>query len=523
MLILFLKFIKKKSEIFMLKNIKTIFSITSAIVLGSVFLLNCEPEADNLGEQFFTSIKGNETQYDLTAFNISNNDSIKSDHSNLVTVPLGAFDEGNFGMQKASYVTQLRMSSYSPTFGTNAVVDSVVLVLNPIYSSDSVTTKTDENFIYSEGNVAAKKVINSYPVKKYGKAKISGVVPTFNINVHEVTDFLGGTTDTFYSNKIVNYSTLLGTKVFDGNVYSSSITKDSDSSVLFSNDTSLRINLNAGFFQNKIIDKEGSLELSDVAGFIRHFKGIRISVQENDGYIMNIAPSAGEIVMYYKYDKVDNGTTTRPQTTFKFVLGSGNVRIGQYEYNRTGTPVAAIPSTPNSSTGDAKLFAQGMGGPSVGVKIPESTIAELKSKFNNEKIAVIDAKIRIYTDEATWSNKYAKPETFTILEENATSFLVDMTTLLTAPNFNLVRAYNLEQQPSHYDFTITNSLKEIIEKNANNKTFVVNIGNFLLDTNSQYLGFYKTSRAYTPHRVVLVGSDVNNSKKIQLNVTFGSK
>ena len=77
---------------------------------------------------------------------------------NLSEATLGAFDEPNFGMQKSSYVTQVRLSSYDPDFGANAVVDSVVLQMKPLYqtATDSVVTKTYEDYIHPD-NIAAKK------------------------------------------------------------------------------------------------------------------------------------------------------------------------------------------------------------------------------------------------------------------------------------------------------------------------------------------------------------------------------
>lgn len=310
--------------------------------------------------------------------------------------------------------------------------------------------------------------------------------------------------------------------MFNGNVSSAKITKDTDNSVIFSNDVSLRINLDKTFFQNKIIAKQGSIDLKDAAGFIRHFKGIRISVDENDGYIMTFSPQSAEIIMYYKYDKVENGTTIRTQTNFKFPLGAGSVRIGQFEYNRTGS-VLANSSAPNIDSGDQKLFPQGMGGPSVGVKIPQSTIDELKSKFTNEKAAIISAKIRVYTDTELWNNTYEKPSTFTILKKDATAMLADIAALSGAPNFNLVKSYDLDKNPAYHDFSITKSLKDIVETEEQNKPFIINIGSFLTDTNGQYLGYDKTTRSYTPHRVVLVGSDNDNPNRIQLKVTYGSR
>ncbi len=505
-------------------NINKIYS-ASAIVFGSVFLLNCEPNADSLGEQFFADsmVQGEQKSYGLIANNLNNNDTVRVDATRLQYASLGAFDEPVFGMQKSSFVTQVRMDAYNPDFGTNAVVDSAVLVLKPLYASDSLTTTTDENYIYPEGNIPAKKVVESYPVQKYGKTKIGGKT-LFNIKVHEVSEFLYGSADPIYSNKIVAYNTLLGSKVFDGQVNTVKITKDSDASALWSSTVgSLRIPLDASFFQSKIIAKKGSQELSDASNFIRYFQGVRVSVDENDGYMMKFTPTDAQIVMYYKYDKLENGVNTRPQKTFNFNLGTGNTQFSQIQYNRNSTMVATAMGNINPN-GDSKLFLQGMGGPGAVLKIPAATIAELKAKYQNEKIGIITAKIRLYSDVTVWNNKYAKPTDFLFNTKNATSFISDINTLTGAPGFQLIKYYDIDKNPAYYDITITKSLKDIVEKEEANSDFVINIGSYLKNSQTgNFFGLNYHDRAYKPNRIVLVGTDANNANRAQLNVIYGKK
>ena len=198
----------------MIKEIQNIFRLFFILFSGAAISVACESEPDELGMQFFQNgtAQGTEESFDVVAYNVYNNDALESDNDRLSEATLGAFDEANFGMQKSSYVTQVRLSSYDPDFGANAIVDSVVLQMKPLYqtATDSVVTKTYEDYIHPD-NIAAKKVVSSYPIKKYGKAKSN-----FTINVHEVTDFLYSTETNFYSNQQVNTGTLLGTKSFDG-------------------------------------------------------------------------------------------------------------------------------------------------------------------------------------------------------------------------------------------------------------------------------------------------------------------
>jgi hypothetical protein len=527
----------------MIHTIKKTITAFSLVVLGSALLYNCEPDADTLGEQLFLdgAAQGTEKPFEVTAFNIDNHDTIRTEAGKLTYAVLGAFDEGQFGKQKASYLTQVKLSTYDPDFGTNAAVDSVVLVIKPRYATDSVTTNTvDDNYTYTtaaDGAVNAKKVINTYPVLKFGKAK-----RTFKIRVHEVDTFLKSASDSVKSNQTYAFTADLGSKDFKGNVSSVAITKDDGGAALFTASTpGIRIPLDKNFFQTKIIAKKDQPELQDASNFIRYFKGLRISVDEQDGYLFQFAPNDMEMIMYYKYDKTENGTTTRPQTSYSFVLGSGNAHIGQYEYTRGGSALGTS-AIGNRITGDPKLFLQGMGGPSIGVKVPKTTINELKDLYQTNKAAIISAKIRIYTDAAAWNNSYAKPKEFTLLQKyidntdpanpkTKTNFTNDLLKLAGVPGYTIFRSYDLDKNPAYYDFVVTQSIKDFVEstdeqtlKDNETKYFRIDSGSFQTNSDGTSLAGYKfTSTAYNTSRAVFVGTEAGNPKRVQLLVTYGTK
>ncbi|HBV16317.1 DUF4270 family protein [Chryseobacterium carnipullorum] len=539
----------------MTHTVKRTLAILFVAVFGSALLYNCEPETDSLGEQLFVdgAAEGNVTSYDLIAYNVNNNDSIRSDAGRLVNLintsgispsyaVLGAFSEGQFGMQKASYLTQLRMSTDNFNFGTTPKVDSVVLVLRPNSVADSVVTRPlkDESLLVGTETVPVSTEIKSYPtnfVNKYGKTKLGpgGSHTLMHINVDEITTFLDSNTDAFkYSNVVVNTGESLGSAVFDGNVTSKTITKKSDNSALFTSDAGLRIRLNKDFFQTKILDKSGKPELMDAANFTRYFKGIKLSVTDTDGYLLQIPTETMELIMYYTNEKNDNGTITRPQSTFKLLLtgGIGNARIGQYEYDRTNSAWAIARQSINTTDGDSKLYLQGMGGPSVRVKIPDETITKLKTLYKNNKAAIMSASIRIFTDAATWSNNYRrKANNFTMLPytTNKTTGLLELksfTADVTA-GFGLMRSYDLDKNPSYYDFIVTKTVKDIVEakegEEKENSILLVNMGEFVPTTTGPAAGYKFTTRAFATERGVYVGTDKTNPNRIQLKITYGTK
>ncbi|MDO5615389.1 MAG: DUF4270 domain-containing protein [Cruoricaptor ignavus] len=516
----------------MIKNIKSILKTSALLFAGSFVLWSCESEVDNLGSQFFdgNTASGTNASYDVVAYNINNNDTVRADATKLTYATLGAFTESQFGMQKSNFVSQVRLSSYAPTFGTNAVVDSVVLEIKPLVATatDSVSTTTDENYVYPIGNVEAKKVVTTYPITKYGKSS-----STMTLNVYEVDDFLGSSSDAVYSNKTVNVGTLLGTQTISNSVSSVVITKDSDNTELLNRGATIRIPLDKTFFQNKIIDKQGSQELSDVSNFIRYFKGIKVNILENDGYIFSFTPNDTTIKIYYTKDVTSDGTTTATADNFSITLGSGNARYNQIEYNRTGTPVADIlaQTTPNYQNGDTKLYAQGMGGPRIGLRIPAETVAEIRDLYKNQNIGIVSAKIRLYSDASVWDNNYAKPTSFTAgtyspanNTMNLSTFLQDFTAFAASGLYSLVTAYDLTSNPAYYDISITQTFKNIIEKSADNEDLVLTVGGYELNTTTgAYLGATYTSNAYTPNRIVLVGTDSSNDNRAKLNIIYATK
>lgn len=506
---------------------------TILLVAGSFFFWSCESDPDGLGSQFFEddTAQGTKVAYDLIAYNISNFDTIKADGridatTRKDTVVIGAFSEPQFGLQKSAFVTQLRMSSYAPDFGTNAKIDSVVMTIRPKYytKEDSVKTTTLEEYTWPVDNVAAKKVVKTFPVYKYGKAKTSPLT----IKVHEVTDFLGSVNDTIYSNKVVGLGPEIGSYSFNGKVTSVEVTKDADNASLLSRPAGIRINLDKDFFKTKIIDKSKSSDLSNLSNFIRYFKGLRVSVQENDGYLMKMnIPGATDITMYYKHDVTTDGTAKATPATFTFNISNANPSYSQITFDRAGAAVQSALAGANPITGDEKLYAQGMGGPNFGAKIPESAIAQLKELYKNDKIGILSAKMRFYTDTSVWNNSLEKPNDFTAIEfkgKNVYDFLTDMKVFGSLGSFKLVKAFDLAKNSAYYDVSITQTLKDIVEKEETSKPFIMKVGSFLI--NQQTTAFYGAnvdSRIYTPNRVVLVGTNAGNAKRAQLLVTYTKK
>ena len=479
-----------------------------SLFLGSI-AVGCNSDADDLGLQFFENneAQGEQAAYDLVAYNVNNNDVVRSDSYSLKKATLGVFSESQFGMQKSAYVTQVRLSKHAPDFGTNPVVDSVVLEIKPEYDATAKTTSTT-NITYK--GQAAKQTLTAYSVVKYGNP-----ASAMTINVNEITTDLGSTGVEILSNKTVTAGALLATKSFAGNSIAVSINKTSDNTVLLTKEAGLRIPLNTSYFQTKIADKGGASELSNESNFINYFKGLKISVQENDGYLINFAPDQVTMTMYYTYGDASD----RKEGTYSFNLASPNVYFSQISYNRS-TIFNNVMAGIDRTNGDPLLYMQGMGGPGAGIKIPENAIEALKTLRRDRRAAIVSAKIRLYTDTSVWNNSYTKPDNFLVKKEGETDFITDLKTMLYNNNFKLVTAYATNANPSYYDVNITKTVKDIVEKGQEAKDIILNIGSYLTNYNGALVSEDYNTNVYSPNRAVFVGTNSVSQYRPRLLVTY---
>ena len=496
------KFINKAK-----KQMNKIKSILSVFLFGGL-MVSCNSDADDLGKNLFdgNSVTGNQVSYDLVAYNINNGDVVRADSYALQRATLGAFTEGQFGTQESAYVTQVRLSKYAPDFGTNPVVDSVVLEIKPQYDA---TTKAVTTTNVTHGGQTAKQTLTKYEAVKYGNPSA-----TMNIDVHEIATDLGAVgTEKLSNSPVATSGVPLGTKAFSGNVYAVGINKTSDNTALLTREAGVRIQLDKIFFQTKIADKNGASELSNESNFINYFKGLKISVRENDGYLINFAPNEVTMTMYYRAGGKSN--------TFSFDLGSSNVHFSQISYNRSST-FNTVMANINSTNGDPLLYMQGMGGPGAGIKLNGAGISDLKRLYKERGAAILSAKVRLYTDTNTWNNSYTKPVGFLVRKQGETDFITDLKTMLGNSNYSLVKAYSTNSNPSYYDIDITKTIKDIVEKEVEAKDLIVNIGEYLT-SNGNLVSENYNNNVSSPYRAVFVGTNTTNNNRPKLMVTYVTK
>jgi len=351
------------------------------IVLSAIFLFSCKKEPDLVGLDLLPAGDRLNAGYmdttTIVAYSVRE-DSVLT--SGMTYGVVGSIYDEVFGKTTASVYTQIRMTSNAPTFGTNPVVDSVVLVL-PYYGlfGDSTAMQTFKVYELSGSMDVDKK---------------------------------------YYSNNTgiaYNTGSLLAEQTFLPRV-KDSIFIDSSTTKLI---PQLRLKFN-NLFGEKILNAATN-DLADNDNFIQYFKGIVITVAPENtsgaGSLVsfNLTSTLSRLKMYYH--------NTEDTLVYNFEM-EASARFNSYEHNEyieASSDLKAQVINHDTLQGKNKLFIQAFGGTKVKLRFPY-----LKKWAADKKIAINDAQLMMYNAGLTSSfNAPAKLTLRAIINDTLQSVLVD--------------------------------------------------------------------------------------------------
>ncbi|WP_294962063.1 DUF4270 domain-containing protein [uncultured Flavobacterium sp.] len=351
---------------------KTSFFKKSLLALMAVFLYSCDKDFNAIGDGLVGDDHfGLESEkYDVLAFN---QEVTPIQSNNMTPNALGIFNNPLFGTTTANFVTQLGLTSYSPTIGEAPVVDSVKVEI-PYYSHITATDK--------EGNNTYE--LDSIYGDKNGKLKLSvyesGIQMRYSYfsggNQLPQLYYTDQNTD-FFNNKVGNR--LNDEKAADGTFKDDQFFFDAKEVVIKTTDPTTKVvtterkkpqmtlHLKKEFFQDKILNAAAS-KLSSEDVFQEYFRGLYFNVEKSGSSPSNMALmnfSEGKITVYYTAktastaDDPENrevknialplkGLSVTTSNTANFLQ---DVRNPDYE--------SAITTNVNKTEGDEKLYLKG--------------------------------------------------------------------------------------------------------------------------------------------------------------------
>lgn len=508
-------------------NIKnTLLKMTTVITV--VFsLVACEDDFETVGGNVIGEPGFNASLYDEAEISATNNRLAPVQTNNLPLDLLGVFTDPVFGDQAASIVAQVSLSATSPEFGNEPVIDSVVL-----------------NIPYLSTQIGE----NEYKIDSlYGKSPIK-------LSVLESNYFLNSFDPETNFEQAQKYYSNLGTKV-ENNLtgvvlYENESFKPSPNEVVEfeNNDTlrhapRLRLKLDTQLFQNKILNKEGDVELSTQANFRNFFRGIYLKAEKvgADGsmVLFNLAQGDAGITLYYTVqepdtDDVDEDGDTQElvDTPRSFKLNFGPAKVNTFQQE-----------TPDY-TGSENLYLKGGEGNMAVVNLfsgqdtdGDGVSDELEFLRDNNWL-INEANLEFYVKRDLASGLH-EPEHVFLYDLKNNIFLADYVLENSSqPNALVSLANNKHLVPLKtdddgngisYKVRITKHINSILNKDSTNVklglvvTQNVNLLNnsAVLDSEEADVKKVPVGSIITPEATVLYGPDAaDNEKRLKLKIYY---
>ena len=448
---------------------------------------------------------------------------------------LGVYKEPVYGNQVANVLTQLSLptADLDPEFGTNPIVDSVVLTIpyystivetgddgNPIYKLDSIygsspykLTITRSNFFLNDFDPEA----NFVTAQKY----YSDQGPLFQSNL--VGDALYTDENFIPSEKEVEYKQFNDQNELD--------------TVRVS--PRLRVNLTKEFFQQNILDKQGSTELTNNNNFKNFIRGIYFKaepINENGNMLLldfnSITNTDAGITIYYHSQVEDGDGTTLEPASYKLNFGPNTVNTFSQDFPEN---IAAEITGTSREIGAENLFLKGGEGAVSVIELfeDETELAELRA--NNWLIN--EANLVFFVNQDNVEGGSSEPERIYLYNLETNERLVDY---LADPSLNDANPLasvgfhsgRLERNESgdgiSYKIRITEHVKNVLNKDSTNVRLglvVTQNINFLSNSalRSPVDGIDRVPRAsvIAPKGTVLHGNlSPNLDKRLQFNIYY---
>ncbi|HSP41164.1 MAG TPA: DUF4270 domain-containing protein, partial [Gillisia sp.] len=160
----------------------------------------------------------------------------------------------------------------------------------------------------------------------------------------------------------------------------------------------MRIHLPVAFFQENIVDKAGSAELSNNNNFKNYIRGLYFKAEavNQDGSMMlvDFGSSNAGIMIYYSHTVEDAGEESIQEHTYRLSFGENTMNTFSQEFPANITQEIA---ESNSSTGATNLFLKGGAGSMAVIKLFEDE-AELEEIRSNDWL-INEANLTFYVNQ----------------------------------------------------------------------------------------------------------------------------
>ena len=533
----------------------------SACVLSVILMVQaCDSEFSEIGSGIVgvPDFEIKNKAYPITTYNKK---ITKFESSNLGNNLLGYYEDPVFGGFNANFVVQMLSSDFTPTFGEDTVLDSVILTIP--YSSNATinedVTDYELDSLYGSNEIKLSIYKNNFLLRSFDPSAA-------------VDDFQNYYSDgSLTSGQLIESSQLEGQLLYsDAAYFPSSLsipltTLNEETGVSEVTSTlipSLRIdlfnnpnnsNLPEGFWEDLIFSLENNEATSSRDGFYNYFRGLYFKAEatsENEGHMMQLQlqDPLSNLTVYYSYNQTVNGEEETSSAQGEYVLSFSGNNVAIFDNDFNPSILQTINDTSTDLEGDDFLYLKGGEGSMAVIELfaedeDGNTFADYLSEFrdiDNEIITpkrlINEAFLEFYVEETTSNADIPNRVYIYDLDNNSVLFdyVLDQSINTTSSDSKLVHLVPLATETDSdgvehkkYKIRLTDHLNNIVINDSTNVSLGLlvssNVGQISLNEfkNTEDIQGVPTGTVLSPKSVVLHGNNSPDpAKHPKLNIYY---
>jgi len=394
-----------------MNKLKKTLTGASVVLLILVGFIACDDEFSTVGGEIIENNNFSTNLYDETILTVANRRISPIQTNGLPVYQLGKNINSQFGATMASLTVQANLVSgnENPTFGEKSQADEDADSSD--LEEDETVTKVYLNIPYfSNSTVETDGSITTAVDSIYGD-----ITQPFTFTVKELTYFLrnvdeDGNFQAYYSDE--DFSVHTGATLYQDDIL---VNEDQVEVTEMDNETGeevvtetlsprIRVELDTQFFQDRIINNEGSIKLSNDNVFKAEdlFRGLRLTIGQDADLLMMLDFQNANIVIEYQYWKLETQGNDDPDDD-DVILQTASYALGLSAGNiiNTFTPLAPFPNVEASN--DNIYLKGGEGSMAVlelfGPDTDNNGVADQLEDIREENWIINDASLVFHVNE----------------------------------------------------------------------------------------------------------------------------
>lgn len=534
----------------MIKSKTLKFFQFASVALIFIWMASCDDSFSEIGSDIVGGVNfdiNRFTETEISAFNVKLNP-VQS--NNFPAYLLGVMNDPVYGSFNANVASEVFLTQLNPSFGLNATIDSVILSI-PYF-----VTQIGFDTITSQRVFRIDSLFGSDP---------------FKLTIYENNFFLNSldpdnnfqSTIPLFSDRHESFINLVGPVLYQNDnffpsnenipIFPNTGNLETDTIPESIQPPALRVSLDKDFFKQKLLDKEGSVELSNINNFQNFFRGLYFvaePVNPNSKGAVLLDMDQGVIEVRFSLDVEDtadqdeDGDVTeliRSRQSINITLNGSqaNTHVQQFDSDILQQITAA-----DTVLGDEKLFLKGGGGSMAVIKLfgPDNDgdgeadqLTQLKQTDrlvnNAELIFDIDTDAMSNSIEPTRIYIYDLKNNIPLVDFNNDLVTVSQNIFLTRTIYDGLIQRDANKKGIRYRVRLTDHIRNILRRDSLNVPLglvitndVTTLGNSIIK-NAEELPVKEIPRfsAYNPFGTVLYGSKPipgKEDKRARLVITF---